>query len=678
MQDTRLSVATAEIAALRKRLARERAARLEAELAAEKGFRDLYEQQSRLQLLEAIAVAANSSASVHDALEFAVTKICLYAGWPLGHAHLADDAFARKLRPTTIWFVADRERTREFRRATGEIHFERGMGLPGRVLETGAPLWLVLPAGEPSSEGLTPRDEYAVRAGLKTALAFPVLAGTEVVAVLEFFSDTRQQPDEALLRLMSQIGTQLGRVAERRRAEERLRHDANHDSLTGLPNRALFKARLSQLVARHARDPGEGFAVLFIDLDRFKMVNDSLGHMAGDRLLVQVAARIMAALRQEDIVCRSAADGHEVLSRLGGDEFTVLLESVGSAEDALRVGNRIIDGMTAPFMVEGQEMYVGASIGVASSESGYASGDDAMRDADLAMHRAKSLGKGRCELYDHSLHALAARRLALETRLRKADVGREFVLHYQPIVSLASGDLAGFEALVRWKPQGEALVFPNDFIGVAEDTGLIVPIGAWVLGRACSTMREWQRRHPCDKPLTISVNVSAREFAQPDLAARMGGIIAESGIEPGIVRLEITESMTMGNIDKTVEVLTRLRALGVRLSIDDFGTGYSSLSYLHRLPFDVLKIDRSFVLKMDRDEEGKQIVRTILSLARSLHMEVVAEGTETATHADLLRRMGCDYAQGYHYSRPVDEACAEQLIVAFAARDLARQRTCAG
>jgi len=650
-----------EITSLKRRLARERSLRQEAEALAKNGFQELYRQRQHLKLLEAVAAAANQSSSVHEVLRFAVNQICDFGDWPVGHAYLAETGSDICLRSTPIWHLDQPARMQEFRDVSDRFEYRSGEGVLGLVLASGRAVWRN-GSGDPAAHP-APRLQAARACGLQTIIAFPVLVGKSVAAVLEFFAEQPLEPDQAVLRLFSQIGTQLGRVVERKRAEDLLLHDSLHDPLTGLPNRALFRAQLNQLIGRNARWQGYNFALLFLDLDRFKVVNDGLGHATGDRLLTQVAARILGTLREQEISVRSvSASGQNALARLGGDEFTILLEDIAGPEAAMRVGNQVLESLKPPFEVDGREVYMSASVGIANSGSRYASGDDMLRDANLAMYRAKAQGRSRCEAFDRSLHAVASRRLSLETDLRRALGNDEFVLHYQPIVALASGELTGFEALVRWQHPKLGLVYPNDFITLAEDTGLILPLGAWVLGEACRTMHQWQQAHPRAKPLTISVNVTAREFTQPDQAARIGTVLGSTGIAAETVRLEITESVTMGDSERTVEVLCALRALGVRLSIDDFGTGFSSLSYLHRFPFDVLKIDRSFVMKMETDGDGAQIVRTILALARSMNMEVVAEGTESAAHVSLLRAMGCDYAQGYFYSKPVDAARALLML----------------
>lgn len=659
-----------ELIKLRRRVDRERAARMDAEAIAERGLRELYEKQQQLELLEAIAVTANQATSVRDVLQFGITRICGFTGWPLGHAYLLKaTADHKRLHSTSIWHGANQEAEQAFYRDTQDRQFEAGVGLPGRVMASGSPAWIVDVASDPNF----PRAQSAHQAGIQSAFAFPVLVGTEVAAVLEFFSHTTLQPDSSLLRLMSQIGTQLGRVIERQNADEKLIHDASHDPLTGLPNRALFRDRLTRAIARGHRRSDASFAVLFIDLDRFKVVNDSLGHLAGDRLIVEVAARFSTSLRQTDMVARvsavpgsqaaaATAEDYDTLARLGGDEFTILLDDIHDVGGAVRVADRIQEALARPFVLQGQEVYIGASIGIAWSASGYGSADEVLRDADLAMYRAKAMGKGRYEIFDRTMHAAAMNRLALETNLRHALKNNEFVVHYQPIVGLRGGEITGFEALVRWQKSATELIYPGDFIDVAEDTGLILFLGLWVLREACRTMRRWHEEFPRAQPLTISVNLSARQFAQPDLVQQVRQIIVETGINPATLRLELTESVTIGNAERAIEILTQIKELGVRISIDDFGTGYSSLSYLHRFPIDILKIDRSFVTQMDSANDGLQIVRTIMSLARNLHMDVVAEGIESEANAAYLQSLGCKLGQGYFFSKPVDAVAIERLL----------------
>ncbi|MDB5731535.1 MAG: hypothetical protein JWQ03_1430, partial [Variovorax sp.] len=655
-----------QLARAQRRFERERQARFEAEAIAEQGLRQLYERQQELQLLEAIAGAANQMGSVNEALQFALTQICQFTGWPLGHAYVTEaDAASRRLRPVAAWHGNPHARLHDFLQTTERMFFVSGNGLPGRVLATGAPAWISDVTGDRNF----PRSKAARHAGIKAGFAFPVVTGSEVVAVLEFFSYQYVASDEPLQRLMSQIGTQLGRVVERQRARDRLVYDAFHDCLTGLPNRAMFLDRLGRAVERQQRDPASRFAVLFIDLDRFKVINDSLGHLAGDQLIVQVANRFLASLNPEDTASCPAAPGDVgavSLARLGGDEFTILLEDLRASGDAEQVAQRIQDTLRRPFYLGGQEVYTTASIGIAANTVRYASATDVLRDADMAMYRAKAGGKARHEVYDEAMHQGAMARLKLETDLRRALQNDEFIVHYQPIVSLGTHEIAGFEALVRWQKSASELVYPGDFIEVTEDTGLILSLGLWVLREACRTLCRWHAEFPRSTPLTISVNLSARQFSQPDLVQQIRQIIEETGVNPATVTLEITESVTMDDAEHAIRVLSQLREIGIRFSIDDFGTGYSSLSYLHRLPLDMLKIDRSFIAALDQGDENLGIVRTILRLAKDLGIDVVAEGTETAAQLDHLRALECEFGQGYYFSRPVDAAAIRQILQACA------------
>ena len=439
-------------------------------------------------------------------------------------------------------------------------------------------------------------------------------------------------------------------VTESRAAADKLLHDAFHDSLTGLPNRALFMDRLEHRLARQKRRPDLGFSVLFLDVDRFKVVNDSLGHVRGDELLVAIARRLQACLRPGDTV-----------ARLGGDEFTILLEDVASRADATKISDRIHDELGAPVNLQGQEVFTAVSIGIAHGTIDYVRPEEILRDADTALYRAKAQGRARSIEFDPSMHDRAVALLLLETDLRRALERNELRLHYQPVVSLKTGSITGAEALVRWMHPQRGLVPPGDFIPLAEETGLIVPIGAWVLREACRQAREWQEKLGAN--IDMGVNLSSKQFLQPDLVAQVAAVLQETGLSPRSLRLEITESVLMEKGVAVADVMTELRAMGIRLDLDDFGTGYSSLSYLHQFPLDTLKIDRSFVARIGANAEGAEIVNTILALAASLDMEVVAEGVETAEQLGKLRELHCGYAQGYHLCRPVEGARFETLLI---------------
>lgn len=467
-----------------------------------------------------------------------------------------------------------------------------------------------------------------------------------------------EQAERHLQELNNYIAEQerISRVLEE--TKEHFRHAAFHDSLTGLPNRAMFTELLKAEIESSSRRNDHTFAVLFLDLDRFKNINDSLGHTHGDLLLVAFAERLERTLRPVD-----------TLARFGGDEFAILLSGMTDATDAVRVAQRIQDELSQPFVLDKNSAFATASIGIAFSSSGYDRPDDILRDADIAMYRAKENGKARYEVFDHGMHARAVSRLQLESDLRQAIENKEFCVFYQPIVSLQTGRLAGFEALVRWNHPRRGLVSPADFIPVAEETGLIVPIGQWVLNEACAHVRRWQIDSPGHRNLSLSVNLSARQVAQPDLLDRIKEALATSKLNPHCLKLEITESVVMENAEAAALMFKQLRSLGVQLSIDDFGTGYSSLSYLHRFPLNYLKIDRSFVMRLTTDNDNA-IVRTISTLARNLGMEVIAEGIETEEQYQQLKMLGCEYGQGFLFSRPVDDNAVQHLLTHDARRDV--------
>jgi diguanylate cyclase (GGDEF)-like protein len=451
------------------------------------------------------------------------------------------------------------------------------------------------------------------------------------------------------------------------------------DPLTGLPNRVLFMDRLRRLIARsqmfdgqgvegQAPDrrigdaavlPSPGFAVFFLDVDRFKIINDSLGHLAGDELLIGLAGRLEGALRATDTVSRFS--GQHTLARLGGDEFTVLLDGVGSVADARAVAERLLAAVSQPFTVQGREVFVSVSIGIVLSDARYTQADEMVRDADTAMYEAKALGKARCEIFDTSMLAAMERRLQLESDLRHAFERQQLHVYYQPIVALDAGHLCGFEALLRWHHPERGVIGPDEFVPTAEETGLIVPIGRWVLQEACRQMRVWDAEFPDTAGLTINVNLSARQCMEPELVRDVAQVLADTGLAPERLKLEITEGVVLEHSDAVVAILNELRALGVQLGLDDFGMGYSALSYLQRFPFQTLKIDRSFVDGM-KDGGNGEIIRAIVSLAAGLAMSVTAEGVETAEQVTRLRELACESGQGYYFFKPLDRADAHAVL----------------
>jgi len=423
------------------------------------------------------------------------------------------------------------------------------------------------------------------------------------------------------------------------------------DPLTGLPNRLLFIDRLGRLIKHAKRRKDHLFAVLFLDLDGFKMINDSLGHLVGDQLLVGVANRLEKCLRSSDTVARLGETF--TVARLGGDEFTILLDDLKEPDDAKSAAERLMDALTPPFILGGKEVFTSVSIGIALGNAAYEKPEDLLRDADTAMYRAKSLGKARYEVFDADMRASVMARLQLETDLRHALEREEFRNFYQPIVSLESGRIVGLEALLRWQHPQRGLLGPEEFIFVAEETGMIRELGWWSLREACRQMRDWRERSDAVLDLSVSVNLSVKQLLQPNLVEDIKKLLHEVSVPPQVLRFEITESAVMADPASATELLQQIKALGIRLAIDDFGTGYSSLSYLHRFPLDTLKIDRSFINNAAADGEGMEIARTIMPMAKNLRLDVVAEGVETVEQVALLKRLQCRYAQGYYFSRPL-------------------------
>jgi diguanylate cyclase (GGDEF)-like protein/PAS domain S-box-containing protein len=624
--------------------------RAEEALAREAGF---------VKLLQRVSVASNESHSGREALETGMRLIAEHTGWPVAHLYAVDGDDGQRLVPTNVWVHRDDEALQPFLDATGTAPLSAGTGLPGRVLAAKQPCWI----SDVTTDGNFPRRRAARESGLAAAFALPVLVGTEVTAVLEFFTSEPLDPDEALCEVMGQIGTQLGRVVERELARERLTHHALHDPLTGLPNRTLLLDRLEVALSQRSRG---SVAVVFIDLDHFKLVNDSLGHTAGDRLLCSAATRLRAVVRPGDTV-----------ARFGGDEFVVLAEAVADERDTEGLAERITSALAEPFDLSGEEVFVTGSIGIALSGHGDCTATELLRDADAAMYRAKEDGRARHEVFDAGMRAGAVRRLEIVNDLHRALEREQFVLHFQPQVDLRSNVLVGVEALLRWVHPDRGLVPPLEFIPIAEQTGLIDDLGRWVLRAACRQGREWLDTFPDNPPLAMSVNLSGRQLQQARLVEEVAATLAETGFPADRLVLEITESVLMNDTAITISTLTGLKELGVRLAIDDFGTGYSSLTYLQRFPIDILKIDKTFVDGLGgANIEESAVARTIVALAKTLRLETVAEGVERSEHVRELQGLECDIAQGYFFARPLDARSLEVLLLSpdtpMAGTDVAR------
>jgi diguanylate cyclase (GGDEF)-like protein len=442
-------------------------------------------------------------------------------------------------------------------------------------------------------------------------------------------------------------------ITARKLAEEKLLHDALHDGLTGLANRSLFMDRLGQALAFQQRRSDYRFAVLFLDIDRFKTVNESLGHTQGDVLLVQVARRLREMARPGDTV-----------ARLGGDEFALLLGDFADPEEPVRAAERMQEALSAPYDLDGTEVFVTASIGMAVGTREYSHPEELLRDADTAMYRAKDLGRARHAVFHPSMHAHAQAQLQLDTDLRRAIERDELRLRYQPVVSLTTGQITGCEALIVWEHPARGPIPPGDFIPTAEETGLIVPIGRWAIAQAAADAKAWNDAMPRGNGISVSVNLSAKQLRRTELLEDVRGALEQSGLPARRLKLEVTESVIMENSGPAAHLLNQIKALGVGLLLDDFGTGYSSLSYLHNFRFDTLKIDRSFVARLEQSGKEAEIVRTIVSLARALQMEVVAEGVENAAQAQQLQTLSVDSAQGYWFSRALDATAFQELLLA--------------
>ncbi|MBF2022418.1 MAG: EAL domain-containing protein [Hydrococcus sp. C42_A2020_068] len=464
-------------------------------------------------------------------------------------------------------------------------------------------------------------------------------------------AELEQKVQQRTAQLEEVIGKLHQEIAKHKQTQQKLLQQSLHDALTGLPNRTLLMEHLQKALQRSQRNKNYLFALLFIDLDRFKIINDSWGHAVGDGLLIAVSRILKGCTREADTV-----------ARLSGDEFAILLEDLKDFQDAIAVAERLLDKLTSPIHLEERKLFAGASIGIVFGATNYQNGTELLRDADIAMYRAKALGKGRYAVFDREMYAQTLHLSQIETDLRYALDRQEFLLYYQPIVSLATGKVTGFEALIRWQHPEKGLIYPGDFIAIAEETGLIVPIGEWVLREACQQLCIWQQKLPPASSMYISVNLSSRQIKQFDFVDKLAKILSDTGLDGQNLRLELTETMLMDRGEKTIELLSGIKAQKIQLSIDDFGTGYSCLSYLHRFPIDALKIDRSFVSSIDAQGNNCEIVKTIITLAHSLGIKAIAEGVETSYQLAQLRNLGCDEAQGYFFSQPVNCHLAEALL----------------
>ncbi len=595
------------------------------------------------ELYRSIAQAACETISPEAGLLRCLARICGLMNWSIGHAYLP---IKRQdvLTSGSLWFLADPVRFHVFKEHSEALEFPAGQGLVGEVFARGVAT--ILPDLRNASGFL--RSEAARQVGLNSAVAIPVRDGTTVVGVMEFFSNEPLGVTSAEIDIIEQAVALLARVLTRKRMEfEIFKRAVKSDALTYLPNRRSFSESLDQAVRDSKRSKKQG-AVLFLDLDRFQVVNETLGHDGGDRLLRGVADRLLGFSRQ-----------YEGLARLGGDEFTLLLPEVEGVDEVERAARCILDAVAQPFALDGHEIYLTTSIG---GSLFHADGEDAvmlMKHANIALSQAKKT-QNCFQLYQPSMHAATSDRLILEHHLRRALDSDELVLHYQPQICLSSGELVGAEVLVRWQHPELGLVSPGKFIPLAEETGLIISMTEQILRRACDMSLRWQAMGL--PPIRLAINLSGNHFKRADLVHTVSEVLAQTGLSSQWLELELTEGILMENVESTIRTLNSLRAMGIQFAIDDFGTGYSSLNYLKRFPLSVLKIDQSFVRGIAESREDRTIIGAIIGLAHRLNLKVVAEGVETEEQRDFLQEQGCDYAQGYLFSRPVPSAQFEQLL----------------
>lgn len=591
-------------------------------------------------LLSDVAIEANQARSIDAAMQAALERICALGEWSVGHVLYPDGQSV--LRSSGLWWIDDPARFAEFRTVSESLAY--GNDGPGRALFEAGPVWAT---GDAIGSGIE-RVRVGRALGLRDGIAFPVRLGDEVVAVLEFFAEQRVDRSEDLVDVLSQVGTQLGRVVERIRATNRLTHQALHDTLTGLPNRTLLVETIKHTLGDPAAGDN-GLCILFMDFDRFKVVNDSLGHARGDELLVQAAHRIQSVLRTGD-----------TLARLGGDEFVAVCPMDNHAPSADSIAERIIEQFAESFSLGDEEAFVGISIGIAHGHIGD-DPDELVRLADRAMYRAKDEGRNRFAVDRDRSNVQAAYRLDMDTALHRALVNDQFRLAFQPTIRMQDDTVDGFEALLRWVHPVRGVVPPAEFVPLLEEIGLIEPVGEWVLRQACAQLATWLSAHP-GRDLSMAVNISGRQLRHARLVDTVASVLRDTGIPPALLTLEITESVSMQDSRLTTRRLQALRELGVRLAVDDFGTGYSSLDRLHSLPIDILKIDRSFIASIQDDQPRTAIVDAVMSMGHALDLTLLAEGIETPEQAAYIRDRGCQRGQGFLYSRPLTSLDAGEFL----------------
>lgn len=541
--------------------------------------------------------------------------------------------------------------------ANGFDSFEE-KGIPAalarKIIENQSAITFSFPERKP-----VPIDKRSITQPAQAMLLAPVIVDGSVLALI-FARKSKKSPSPFYntdLQLVLAVSHQVAVSIQRNRIEGMLLHNSTHDSLTDLPNRNLFLESLSQLIARGKEAPGDKFAVLFFDIDDFKVVNDSLGHATGDKLLVAMAERLKHNVRNIDIVSRNT-----IIARFGGDEFAILLDNIKESKHALAIAERLKQILSRPFNINGKEIYTTVSIGIAISAHTYEHPEELLRDADMAMYQAKESGKNLVEIYDSAMHDRVVRRMHMGTALRQGAVQKEFRLHYQPIISLQTGCLVGFEALLRWYTPDQGILNPGDFMAAIDTAGLVYSTDQWVIENACRQATQWQNMFPDREYPFVSVNISAKNIKHPNLIDNIDKVLQDTKLDPKRLWLEITEQVSAANDESVITTLHGLHALGVRISLDDFGTGYSALNYLARFPIDALKIDRSFIKMIGINEENLKIIEVLRALSNHLGLILIAEGVEKAEQIPFLKSIKCDYVQGYYYAYPLDGESATKFL----------------
>ncbi|WP_017323907.1 EAL domain-containing protein [Synechococcus sp. PCC 7336] len=594
-------------------------------------FNLLHRQQQQLKALNSLASAAFQSSSFEVALKGMVKSLSEVAGFPMVaiEQYIPDRQMMKFVAAEGVEYSDDTA-----------LEVSARDYLSGRAALSGEVMVETFSGDRADSAHVSP---LLSRAEIQTAICLPIEVDRKLFGTLTLAHPEVIQPKPQSLDWLGKLGNAIATFSRRKQVAEQLRYSAFHDILTGLPNRALFLDRLEHSVRRAKRNPHYLFAILFLDLDGFKLVNDSLGHNMGDRLLVEAARRFATCLRPED-----------TLSRFGGDEFTLLLEDIQYPKDAIRVANRIQAKLAAPFELAGQEVFTSTSIGIVLWSSIYEAPDEMLRDADIAMYRAKDAGKSQHILFDPLMHQQAIEQLQLETDLRKAIAQRQLRVFYQPTISFRTGKIEGLEALVRWQHPQRGLLTPREFLPIAEDSTLVTEIDNWMLREVCQQLQQWQQQFPTVALPPISLNFSARQLQNPNLPSQVDRALNRLAISPRNLQIEFTEGAIAGGGERIAQSLQQLQKLGVRAAIDDFGTGYFSLTSLYGFPVDSLKIDRSFVSNIQRGGKSLSIVRSIATLAQQLGLSVTAEGIETSEQLSLLRAIGCESGQGYLFSQPLE------------------------